>query len=936
MYMVFLDKNGKIIQQIKHLNREKDEEANAIIQTLDGGYVLAGYSNSPNPTTDSQNGGKDAWIVKTDSKGNAIWDKNIGTPKDDIFYGITEDNKGNLYIVGSSNDKPFLVKTDAWGKEITKIILNDNTPNITGSINAIIYHDDHITMTGFEVDKSTLKKSVLIAQYDTNCAVIWAKKYPQGEGKDIIITSDGDFAIAGVTQNRGSNYADDMLWMKIDKNGSLKAQKEYGGGGKDGANALTQCPNGDFLLAGYTYSHRRGAARSNLCLYRINKNGESVWKSNQHFGGEFSDEAKDVLFTTDGAYLIAGFTCPKITDASDMWVLQTKKDTTFLPSQSSNFTLIAQKFRVKQSDDTLRAEERGWYAFAVKNNTSQEIRNVVATVRCLQPITGLEYTEKLQLGHITANSTQVFGIPIFSANKELMDGKADFEVIVNADNAPSQTFQFNIHTKRFAAPKIIVQQYAFVNAKGEYTLRRGDNETIKLKITLQNTGSIAANEVVVRFGRPKKIYATNAKDTLQRIVSLAAGEKREVSFTIGAEKGYWIDTIPISVSIAYKELSQQHVTICTTQFAPPIAPPPVVTTVDYINLTWLTPNEDVVGNVITTNTQTFTIKINAKSNKLLHRDSFEVLTSPIQQGAKFDKVSLKTFSSDGASAVQSINFSYDIPLQEGDNEIKVRVRNGNLQQETATLKVKYVLDKPVLHILSVGVKHVDLKFSMKDATDFANVFQTQKGSLFKNVKIRVLNDSSNTGKIAILRAFRDIVNDFISNEPSSIQTNDVLFIFISSHGKKPEELDKQIKYYIPCYKYDMVYPEDTAIDFKQEVIDRLKSVACKKVIFLDACFSGYVAHFKSIIPADFTIITSSYETEKSWENDKWQNGAFTAAILNTIHQAKGVLTLNNLFESVQQSVPKMVENTVKGESQHPTIIINNDTVKDLPLLKSDK
>jgi hypothetical protein len=439
---------------------------------------------------------------------------------------------------------------------------------------------------------------------------------------------------------------------------------------------------------------------------------------------------------------------------------------------------------------------------------------------------------------------------------------------------------------------------------------------------------------VVRFGRPKKIYATNAKDTLQRVLSLAAGEKREVSFTIGAEKGYWIDTIPISVSVNYKELSQQQLTICTAQFAPPVAPPPVVTTADYINLTWITPNEDAVGNTIITNEQKINIKINAKSNKPLHRDSFEVISKHQQIGGKFDKVKLVKFS-DGAS-IKSLTIEHELDLQEGDNEIKVRVKNGSMQEESATIKVRYVLEQPSLHVLSIGIisERKDLEFPQKDAADFAAIFQQKTGHLFKKVHVKILNRQANTIRDSVMNAISDIENNYYGKtEPQIIQSNDVIVLFISTHGN---QFNNKRQYYLQPSNYSSLYEKTTGIDFNEGIINTLSKVPCKKFIFLDACYSGLVDSLN--IPNDFAVLTSSGPQEQSWENPVWQNGAFTHSIKEAINKLQGNITMTNLFAYLNQYIPQIVEKVLddtkkkQGISQHPMIITNSNLLRGLPLL----
>src|SRR5438128_343695 len=68
-----------------------DEEARAIIQTSDSGYLLAGS------TTSFGNGGKDVFIIKTDSLGNKQWSKTFGGSLDDGANNLLEDN-GSYYV----------------------------------------------------------------------------------------------------------------------------------------------------------------------------------------------------------------------------------------------------------------------------------------------------------------------------------------------------------------------------------------------------------------------------------------------------------------------------------------------------------------------------------------------------------------------------------------------------------------------------------------------------------------------------------------------------------------------------------------------------------------------------------------------------------------------------------------------------------------------
>src|SRR5436309_1168166 len=69
-----------------------DDNGQAVIQSSDGNYIAAGY------VTAWGAGGKDVYVVKTDTNGHLIWQNVIGGAADDIAYGIVENSNGELYV----------------------------------------------------------------------------------------------------------------------------------------------------------------------------------------------------------------------------------------------------------------------------------------------------------------------------------------------------------------------------------------------------------------------------------------------------------------------------------------------------------------------------------------------------------------------------------------------------------------------------------------------------------------------------------------------------------------------------------------------------------------------------------------------------------------------------------------------------------------------
>lgn len=122
-------------------------------------------------------------------------------------------------------------------------------------------------------------------------------------GRAVCQTNDGGFAIAGYTFSRGEGNAD-ILFIKLDYNGNLIWLKTLGGTGNEYANSIAQCSDGNFIIAGYTTSY--GSGEEDVIVVKTDADGNEMWL--KYFGGAASDQANKVIVTSNGDYLVAGFT----------------------------------------------------------------------------------------------------------------------------------------------------------------------------------------------------------------------------------------------------------------------------------------------------------------------------------------------------------------------------------------------------------------------------------------------------------------------------------------------------------------------------------------------------------------------------------------------------------------------------------------------------
>ncbi len=242
------------------------------------------------------------------------------------------------------------------------------------------------------------------------------------------------------------------------------------------------------------------------------------------------------------------------------------------------------------------------------------------------------------------------------------------------------------------------------------------------------------------------------------------------------------------------------------------------------------------------------------------------------------------------------------------------------------------LRRPNLYVLAIGPQ-TNLKYAAKDARDIADLFAAQKGnnSLFENIDVQTL-----TGISAKTQSVRDAVEGLkMRMSTREINPHDVVVLFISTHG-----LIDNNDFRLEADDYNAARVRSTSISLKTDILEVLQGMNCKILVLLDACHGplpdGSKASPDEISRAvqaidngryGIAIFSSSQSDEYSYEDARWQNGAFTAAMLQGLKLGKadgaggkkdGIITLNELAEYVQNEVRQMVWQ-LKNKTQTPRL-----------------
>jgi hypothetical protein len=342
---------------------------------------------------------------------------------------------------------------------------------------------------------------------------------------------------------------------------------------------------------------------------------------------------------------------------------------------------------------------------------------------------------------------------------------------------------------------------------------------------------------------------------------------------------------------------------------------------------WIYPNPDNFDHAdIVWTQEEITVQVKIVSNQPVTRQQFclEVNGQPCPEGTKFDEVQMK---GDGTSKT----FSQTLRLREGQNVLRAVVRTEAKTISSELLKIVYAPAKPNLHIVSVGIPAADLKYTVKDARDFAKALASSQNTAFGKIFVDTLLTEEGTTKTEILKSLRRLQYRYAGLQ---ILPKDLLVIFLSGHGLGAYDGS----FRLAASDYDAPFLQETSLDFEQELVNYLQSLPCRKLFFVDACHSGTasgtglagIAARKN----GLNMLVSCQPDEFSYEDDVWKNGAFTHALVRGFEQfssrpasldtnADGMLDAGELFGFIQKEVPALVEKKrpKTKTSQRPNLIL---------------
>ena len=276
--------SDKSIEWVKNYGGSRDDRGQSVVEVSGIGYALLGYSMSNDGDASRNEGFHDNWVILIDSIGNIIWEKSYGFSGHDHAYNIIKTKDGNLFFNG------FLDVTASRGLGSTEKV----EKSIKHGVGEFWCH-----------------------KIDLDGNILW-RKYFGGTNNDrsydSIETADGDFIIVGSSESSDNDISSpkgsyDIWVIKLSSNGDFLWERSYGGSKYETANSIIQSSDKKIHILGSTLSDDKDISfqmgSSDVYLLTIDSDGNLL--SGQTFGGSNFDMGKKIEIDNKDNLWLTGY-----------------------------------------------------------------------------------------------------------------------------------------------------------------------------------------------------------------------------------------------------------------------------------------------------------------------------------------------------------------------------------------------------------------------------------------------------------------------------------------------------------------------------------------------------------------------------------------------------------------------------------------------------
>ena len=328
-----------------------DDRGYSVKQTTDGGYIIGGETNSF--------GTEHGYLIKTDQYGDTMWTRTYSG----AIASVLQTYDGG-YIFTGTIGHIYTVRTDSFGDTLwTRVLIPSNHSSRAEEIQPTSDSCYIIVGTATDYISNEYFNVVYLLKIDDDGDTLWTKKYGMWYefGYSVQQTDDSGYIVAGYWLTSSylmkTDSLGDSLWLKLYGGGRSYSVRETTDGGfvrvgsisspfdifiirtdylgdtlwtkrlgesaSDVGYCIRETPDGCYVITGYTASY--GAGGNDVYLLKIRDSGDTLWT--RTYGGTESDIGYELEITSDGGYIIAGYTESQGAGSADVYLIKIAPDT---------------------------------------------------------------------------------------------------------------------------------------------------------------------------------------------------------------------------------------------------------------------------------------------------------------------------------------------------------------------------------------------------------------------------------------------------------------------------------------------------------------------------------------------------------------------------------------------------------------------------------
>ena len=278
-HLVKLNQQGEEVWE-KYFSGQNHDFLSATVATQEGGFAVVGtsYSSKGLDKKDDAKGGSDIWMIRINEFGDEMWQKTLGTAQDEEARAVIQTTDFGFFVAGNVQNSPkgygskdvMVSKLDKNGKELSQIIVGGKGLD--------------------EVEKMipTVDGGALLGIYSRSSEVRDAGSDTSSEVRGAGESTNSATRLSRKPKLTGNFGEGDYYIVKLNKEGKVEWEKNFGGKGDDHLRTLAMTSTG-YVIGGESRSERSGNKTvgieegTDIWLISLNERGEELWQKSYNF-----------------------------------------------------------------------------------------------------------------------------------------------------------------------------------------------------------------------------------------------------------------------------------------------------------------------------------------------------------------------------------------------------------------------------------------------------------------------------------------------------------------------------------------------------------------------------------------------------------------------------------------------------------------------------